>query len=153
MVLVHLSVAGNLDPAYHIPVGLLALHQSAPIQAVSRFWVTPALGRPEQPEYWNGVVAVETDLDRSSLITLLRRIESDAGRVRGPDLWAARELDLDILLWDGRYSDDTTRQEVQDRPWLAAGLAALGVPGWAPHAADHFPVAPWTWPGPVANPS
>jgi 2-amino-4-hydroxy-6-hydroxymethyldihydropteridine diphosphokinase len=153
MVLVHFSVASNIDPARHIPAGLRALDQEAPIQAASPFWVTPAIDRPEQPTYWNGVVAARTDLDPDGLAAVLRRIESDIGRVRGADKWAARQLDLDILLWDGRFLDDATRREVADRPWLSAGLGALGVPDGDPHAADAFPVAPWSWPGPGANPS
>ncbi|HSN90435.1 MAG TPA: 2-amino-4-hydroxy-6-hydroxymethyldihydropteridine diphosphokinase [Anaeromyxobacteraceae bacterium] len=53
---------------------------------------------PPQPRYLNAVLEVETGLDPERLMALLLAVERAAGRVRGPSRWAARRLDLDLLL-------------------------------------------------------
>jgi len=53
---------------------------------------------PPQPRYLNAVLEVETGLDPAGLLALLLAVERTAGRVRGPLRWAARRLDLDLLL-------------------------------------------------------
>lgn len=141
MSLAVVSVAGNLDPARHIPSGLRRLHAVAPIAAVSRFRVTPALDRPTEPDYWNGAALVETALDPAAFRGTLRTIEAAAGRVRGPDRWAARELDLDLLVWGGAVVDP----DIRARPWLTLALHDLGI-AQGPPPADPYPPAPVHWP-------
>jgi len=60
-------------------------------------WVPPAA--PAAPDYWNTVCAVETTRSPDQLLTLLLAIERRAGRERR-QRWAARTLDLDLLLYD-----------------------------------------------------
>lgn len=47
----------------------------------------------------NCVVSFETELEPFALLRQLKRIEQEAGRIEGGEHWAARELDLDILLY------------------------------------------------------
>lgn len=61
-------------------------------------------GSPPQPAYLNAVVQVETTLAAPELLALLHRIEADAGRVR-TERWAARTLDLDLLLYGDERID------------------------------------------------
>jgi 2-amino-4-hydroxy-6-hydroxymethyldihydropteridine diphosphokinase len=53
---------------------------------------------PPQPRYLNAVLEVETGLGPEGLLALLLAVERAAGRRRGPVRWAARRLDLDLLL-------------------------------------------------------
>jgi 2-amino-4-hydroxy-6-hydroxymethyldihydropteridine diphosphokinase len=55
---------------------------------------------PSQRRYANAVAIIETRLAPSVLLAALKAIEHDLGRRRG-QRWAARVLDLDILLWSG----------------------------------------------------
>jgi 2-amino-4-hydroxy-6-hydroxymethyldihydropteridine diphosphokinase len=63
-----------------------------------------AVGPGEQPDYLNAVLELTTDVAAGALLELLQSIEHAAGRVR-TQRWAARTLDLDLLL----HGD--TRQE------------------------------------------
>ena len=71
-----------------------------PDLTVSPIYETAPLGGPEgQGPYLNCVVRLETGLTARQLLTLSRRLETSAGRVRtvrnGP-----RTLDVDVLLVD-----------------------------------------------------
>jgi len=60
---------------------------------------TPAWGLEQQPDFINGVVALETRLDPRELLDELLRIERESGRERdGGPRWGPRTLDLDLLL-------------------------------------------------------
>lgn len=65
----------------------------------SLLYRTPAWGLEQQPDFINGVVALETSLDPRGLLDALLRIERELGRERnGGPRWGPRTLDLDLLL-------------------------------------------------------
>ncbi|MGI1680057.1 MAG: 2-amino-4-hydroxy-6-hydroxymethyldihydropteridine diphosphokinase [Cellvibrionaceae bacterium] len=65
----------------------------------SPWYQSLAVGPGDQPDYINGVIAVETTLTPISLLNELQTIELKQGRERHVR-WAARTIDLDILLFD-----------------------------------------------------
>ena len=73
--------------------------------AASRVWDAAPLG-PPQPRYLNAALELETDLPPLDLLDVLQRVERTGGRVRTAQRWAARTLDLDLLL----YGDAVLRQ-------------------------------------------
>ena len=65
----------------------------------SRLYRTPAWGLEQQPDFINGVVALETRLAPRELLDALLRIEREFGREReGGPRWGPRNLDLDLML-------------------------------------------------------
>jgi 2-amino-4-hydroxy-6-hydroxymethyldihydropteridine diphosphokinase len=69
--------------------------------ARSRWHETPPIGGPTgQGPFLNAAALVSTSLTPVGLLAELRRIEASLGRVRN-ERWAARSLDLDVLLYDG----------------------------------------------------
>lgn len=64
----------------------------------SSLYQNPAIGPGEQPDYLNAVAELQTDLPASELLAELQRIEAAQHRRRDQH-WAARTLDLDILLY------------------------------------------------------
>jgi len=64
----------------------------------SPWYRSVAIGPGTQPDYINGVIAVETGLRAGELLRQLQSIELAHGRERG-ERWAPRTLDLDILLY------------------------------------------------------
>ncbi|HLD17429.1 MAG TPA: 2-amino-4-hydroxy-6-hydroxymethyldihydropteridine diphosphokinase [Coxiellaceae bacterium] len=68
---------------------------------VSRFYRTKPLAGSlgQQPDYINAVAYLKTSLSSTSLWAELSRIEQALGRVR-EKRWAARTIDLDILLYN-----------------------------------------------------
>jgi 2-amino-4-hydroxy-6-hydroxymethyldihydropteridine diphosphokinase len=74
--------------------GLSALYETAPV------------GGPEnQGPFLNAAVSLETALPADELLAALHDIERNGGRERGVR-WAARTLDLDLLIYGDTVSDD-----------------------------------------------
>jgi 2-amino-4-hydroxy-6-hydroxymethyldihydropteridine diphosphokinase len=73
----------------------------------SRIITSRPLG-PSRRAYANAAILIESDLNPPVLLTQLKAIERNFGRRRGGRRWAARVLDLDIILWsDGIWADRT----------------------------------------------
>jgi 2-amino-4-hydroxy-6-hydroxymethyldihydropteridine diphosphokinase len=71
---------------------------------VSRVYETEPIG-PEQPDYLNAVVAVDTDLAARALLEVAQRLEAEARRVR-TERWGPRALDVDVLLVGDEQVDE-----------------------------------------------
>ena len=78
---------------------LRLLCEVAGVEAVSRPRRTKPWGVTEQPDFINLVVRVKTALSAENLLDRLLSIEAALGRVR-TERWAARTIDLDLLLYD-----------------------------------------------------
>lgn len=73
------------------------------VLGVSRLYETRAVGPSSEP-FINAAAEVGTSLMPRAFLAALQQIEADHGRTRG-ERWAARTLDLDILLWfDGSHA-------------------------------------------------
>jgi 2-amino-4-hydroxy-6-hydroxymethyldihydropteridine diphosphokinase len=104
----YLGLGSNLGdrPAYlQAAVDELAAQPSIAIVGISPVYETEPIG-PEQPDYLNAVVAVDTDLSAHALLDVARAIETGAKRQRA-ELWGPRTLDIDVLVvGDERIDDD-----------------------------------------------
>jgi 2-amino-4-hydroxy-6-hydroxymethyldihydropteridine diphosphokinase len=75
------------------------------VLAVSPVYETAPVGGPPQPDYLNAVLIVQTGLPPHGLLAALHDVEAGFGRVRA-DRFGPRTLDIDIIDYDGRVSDD-----------------------------------------------
>lgn len=75
-----------------------------PVVSVSSLYRSAPVGGPEQDDYLNGVVVVETDLEPSVILAMSQGIEQRHGRVR-KERWGARTLDLDLIVFEGASVD------------------------------------------------
>ncbi len=98
MARVFVGVGSNIDPGVHVPRAIARLHEAIGVLGVSTFYETPALERPADPPFVNGVVEVGERLAPEPLKALLSRIEDAEGRKRAGDRFAPRPIDLDLLL-------------------------------------------------------
>ncbi len=76
----------------------------------SAWYRSPPLGPADQPDYLNGVAVLETTLAPHALLDALQAIETRQGRVRGPQRWGPRTLDLDLLVYGEQIIDDQRLQ-------------------------------------------
>lgn len=94
----------------------------------SRIIQTMPLG-PSRRRYANAAILVETHLDPPELLERLQKLESKAGRHRRCRPWAARTLDLDIILWSGGMwaSDDLIipHRAFRERAFVLVPLAQI----------------------------
>ena len=132
------GAGSNIDPEVNVAAALRLLAAAVRITAVSTVYRTEAELRPEQSHYYNCVFKVETELSPENLKhRVLRNIEEKLGRHRTADTFAARTIDLDLLLYDDLVvtMPDLVLPDpdILRRPYLAAALKELSprliVPG------------------------
>lgn len=93
---------GDRQQTLRRAVELLAAARGNTRIAPSGFHETrPSGGPPGQGAFLNAAVALDTTLTPEQLHGLLRRIEIELGRKPAPH-WAARAIDMDLLLFDDR---------------------------------------------------
>ncbi len=99
------ALGSNLgDRAATLHSAIAALPQLGDVVAVSGFLETAPVGGPEQGDFLNAVVVIETALGPEELLVGLHRIEDDHGRVR-VERWGPRTLDLDLIVMEGLRRD------------------------------------------------
>jgi len=99
-IVTYIALGSNLnDPIQMVRSGLHALSSLADAELISQssWYRSQAIGPGEQPDYVNGVAKLTTSLSSQELLSALQAIEINHGRERH-ERWAARTLDLDILL-------------------------------------------------------
>lgn len=103
-----LGLGSNLgDRAAHLASAVETLRATPQVVvvAVSPFVETDPVGGPEQPDFLNAVVVVETTLSPEELLGLAHQCERGADRERG-ERWGRRTLDVDVLAYGDLTSDD-----------------------------------------------
>lgn len=90
---------------------------------------TEPVGGPPQGPYLNTVAEIETALSPRQLLTVLQDIERRLGRQRTAQRWAPRPIDLDILLYDDRVSQEADliipHPRMHERRFVLEPLAQL----------------------------
>ena len=73
--------------------------------AVSPVYETRPVGGPEQPDYLNAVITVDTALPARTILDRAHGVEEAFQRVRGVP-WGPRTLDVDLIVVGDEVSDD-----------------------------------------------
>lgn len=108
---------------------------SGTILARSRLYETAPIG-PDQPDYLNASVLLDTALAPLALLDELRRIEASLGRDRARELrWGPRTLDLDVL-WIAETCVDLERLTVPHPRLHERAFAVLPLLDVVPSARD-----------------
>jgi len=128
--LAFVSVGSNIDPETNVRLALLRLRQEVSLWSISTVYRTAPLGPEGQAPYYNCVVKLETSIPPLDLkLRVLRGIEAALGRVRTSDRYAARTIDLDLVLYDdlAMTTEELTLPDpdIVRRPFLAAALREL----------------------------
>ena len=131
----YLGIGTNLGDrlAYlQLAVDALAAAEDVHFVAVSPVYETAPVGGPEQPDYLNAVVAVDTPLTPRALLRLAQAIEADADRVRTVR-WGPRTLDVDVLVVGDEHVDEpdlvVPHPRMTERAFVLVPLADLD-PAW-----------------------
>jgi len=133
----YLGIGSNLgDRLAHLQFAVdgLAAADGVEVVAVSAVYETDPVG-PEQPDYLNAVVAVDTTCSPRGLLDVGQRLEAGAHRVRG-ERWGPRTLDVDVLLFGDEQIDEPDlvipHPRWHERDFVLAPLADLGYRGLEP---------------------
>lgn len=99
MTRVVLSIGSNVGDRFsQLRAAVRTICETAGLRlvAVSPVYETEPVGGPEQDEFLNAVVVVETQQGPEQLLELAQQLERQAGRVRR-ERWGPRELDVDLV--------------------------------------------------------
>jgi 2-amino-4-hydroxy-6-hydroxymethyldihydropteridine diphosphokinase len=94
------------DPQSNLDVAVALLKEASEVLKVSSYYTTEPVGGPEQPDYLNAVVILESDLPAMDLLSLLHGIEKSLGRER-IEHWGPRTIDCDLIQYGSILSDST----------------------------------------------
>lgn len=103
-----LALGSNVgDPIATLQGAVVALATTAGLRivAVSSPYRTAPVGGPEQGDFVNAVLLVETTLGPHELLEICQSVEADFHRVREVR-WGPRTLDIDVIDFDGIVDDD-----------------------------------------------
>lgn len=122
-------------PQKTLPTALrLLTERGVHVVRQSSWYESEAVPPSGQPNYINGVVAVDTQLDPHSLLTVLHGVERALGRVRTTRN-EARVADLDLLAYGDRVLEPdksdvaVPHPRLQNRAFVLLPLRDV-VPGW-----------------------
>lgn len=130
MTRVWLALGSNLgDRAGYLKAARNAMPEAGiNLLQASRVAETEPVGVHDQPRFLNQVLEVETSLEPRPLLEAVKAIEQQLGRT-ARERWGPREIDIDILRYDGRTVDEPglhiPHPELSNRPFLLDLLEEL----------------------------
>jgi 2-amino-4-hydroxy-6-hydroxymethyldihydropteridine diphosphokinase len=118
-------------PAEVVEAAIARLDEEFGLFDASPVILNPAIGGAGR-DFANAVALVESDLKPPEMLREIKAMEREFGRRRGKH-WAARVLDLDIVLWSGgRFRSrllGIPHYGLEKRSFVLQPLAAIA-PGW-----------------------
>ena len=137
---IYIGLGSNLsEPVEQVCLAVRELGQlpKVRLQSASGLYRSPPMGDMDQPDYINAAVCVCADLAPEQMLQEMQAIERRHGREEAHGHWAARTLDLDLLLWGKECRDDDAltlpHPGLHERAFVLAPLceldADLQVPG------------------------
>ena len=127
---IYIALGSNLGNKEKNLQEALRLLQKKGIQvvAVSDFITTQPYGVTDQPEFLNAVAEIKTEKPPVELLYVLLETEQEMGR-RRIRRWGERNIDLDLLLYDGQIIDlpdlKVPHPDMQNRDFVLRPLAQI----------------------------
>ena len=128
-VVAYISAGSSIEPRTNLLAATDMLRLQVKVKAVSTVRQTPAIGRPNDPDFWNCVFQVETSIPPRQLkLAVLHEIERAIGREPNEDRYAPRKIDLDLILYGQVVTDDPDLKLPHpdlSRPFVRAALLEI----------------------------
>jgi 2-amino-4-hydroxy-6-hydroxymethyldihydropteridine diphosphokinase len=128
MTQVYVAAGSNVEPQLNLTRALTQLARIFGSLHVSPWYRNRAVGF-EGEDFINLVLGFETELSVHQMQTRLREVETLCGRPRNAPKWAARTMDLDILLYGELSLDEPQlrlpRPDLLLRPYMLKPLADI----------------------------
>ena len=100
-----IAMGSNIDPKANLELAVVKLKSRFNVSKQSQWIRTKPIGILDQPDFYNGALLMETELDLESLKKELKSIENLMGRDRSLPKFGPRVIDLDILICNGKVLD------------------------------------------------
>lgn len=116
-----IGLGSNINPKENIKQAEGILGKRFRILSISKFVTTKPIGNRAQADFLNGAVLLETDLELKALKAALKAIETSLGRRENHNRLDPRTIDLDILVWNDKITD----QDFYTRPFIKSAVLEL----------------------------
>ena len=116
-----IGLGSNIDPEANLEQAVLELKSRFKVSKRSKWTRTKPIGIQDQPDFYNGALLIETELEQQSLKKELKRIEDILGRDRTLPKFGPRTIDLDILIWNKKVVDE----DYYERDFLRKGVEEI----------------------------
>ena len=116
-----IALGSNIDPEENLKLAVVELKSQFKVLKQSQWIRTKPIGILDQPDFFNGVLIMVTELGVESLKQELKSIEDLMGRDRSKPKFGPRIIDLDILIWNGKVID----KDYYDRDFLRKGVEEI----------------------------
>jgi len=113
-----ISLGSNIDAEANLRLAVVELKRRFNVLKRSQWMRTKPIGILDQPDFYNGVLVLETELGIGSLNQELKCIENIMGRDRSLPKFGPRVIDLDILIWNRKVVDE----DYYERDFLRKGV-------------------------------
>ena len=116
-----IGLGSNIDPEANLEQAVLELKSRFKVSKRSQWTQTKPIGIQDQPDFYNGALLMETELEQQSLKKELKQIEDIMGRDRSLPKFGPRTIDLDILIWNKKVVDE----DYYERDFLRKGVEEI----------------------------
>ena len=116
-----IGLGSNIDPEANLEQAVQELKSRFKVSKRSQWTRTKPIGIQDQPDFYNGALLMETELEQQSLKKELKRIEDLLGRDRSLPKYGPRTIDLDILIWNKKVIDE----DYYERAFLRKGVEEI----------------------------
>jgi 2-amino-4-hydroxy-6-hydroxymethyldihydropteridine diphosphokinase len=128
VVTAYVSAGSNIDPVANLRLAIGELRRRYGQLRLSPVYRTPAVGFAGD-DFLNLVLAFDTGDPAIGIVAELERLHVLAGRQRGPDAFASRTLDLDLLLYGDAVIPEppvkVPREDIRKYAFVLGPLADL----------------------------
>lgn len=128
MAWVYISLGSNIDREVLTRAGVMSLRRHFGEVILSSVYKSEAVGFDGE-DFYNMVIALQTDIDVHQVSKILHQIEDEFGRDRSGPRFSSRTLDLDLLLYDDLVLDEeklqVPRDEILERAFVLWPLAEI----------------------------
>ncbi|MGM0375569.1 MAG: 2-amino-4-hydroxy-6-hydroxymethyldihydropteridine diphosphokinase [Bacteroidota bacterium] len=101
-----IALGSNIDAVRNIEHAMSILRDRFELVNSAGPIKTTPVGIKNQPDFYNAAVLLKTNLDQQALVRSLKAIEDEMGRDRSRPRYGPREIDLDIVVWNGDIADN-----------------------------------------------
>lgn len=128
MALVYLGLGSNIEPEKNLSLAVRELRNRYGELQVSAVYRSASIGF-EGDDFLNLVVGLRSDDRPTKICDEIERLHNLVGRCRGSDKWAARPLDIDLLLYNDAVIDErpvrVPRGDILEYSFVLRPLAEL----------------------------
>ena len=116
-------LGSNVEPEKNIRLAKRLIAEKFQALSESRFRKTKPVGVTEQPDFINGALLIQTELERELFRVELKKIEHKMGRTKTiAKNYGPRTIDIDILVWN----DQVVNRDFYEREFVREFVLELG---------------------------